>query len=102
MTPNPKVPNLLQVIQDCVQHRAIRLTRHAEQRMLERDVSLLEVLHVLRSGWHEARKDTFHEDFQSWVYAVRSQASEDRSIRIAVSIDEPARVIVITVIDLDQ
>ncbi len=96
-----KIDDLLQRVRACVDEAKYRVTLHADQRMKQRGVTLPEALHVLRTGWHEKRKDSFDEVFQTWNYAIRSQTYEDRSVRVIVSFDEAEQVVVITVIDLD-
>jgi hypothetical protein len=97
-----KIKNVLEVIKSCVEEGRYQLTIHAEERMIERAVTLPEVLHVLRSGWHERKKDRYSDEFEDWDYAIRSQTNDKRSIRIAVAVEELSNVVVITVIDLDQ
>lgn len=102
MARKEKTPDLLNVIKSCVEDGRYQLTKHADERMVERGVTLPEVLQVLRSGWHERRKDRYNEEYQDWDYAIRSQAGDARSIRVAVAIEDVSEVIVITVIDLEQ
>ena len=74
---------------------------HALQRIKEREVTFLEVRQVLRTGFHEKRKDAFKEEHNSWNYSVRGKTIDKRNLRIVVSFDEDD-MLVITVIDLDK
>ena len=73
---------------------------HAWQRLQQRDVTVQEVLQILRRGYHEARKDEFREDFMEWNYAIRGTTLDARSLRLAVAV-KPGGFFVLTVIDLD-
>lgn len=75
-------------------------TRHASSRKAERQITLPEVLYVLRHGYHEKRKDSFHEEHGAWTYAIRGKTVDRRELRICVSFD-PGGMLVITTIDLD-
>ena len=70
--------------------------------MKERNVNLPEVLEVLRTGYHEKRKDQYDELHRDWNYSIRSQTTDDRSLRVAVAIDQTSGIVVITVIDLES
>ncbi len=102
MSRKKKDPNLLETVKTFVQNGRYHITEHASLRMKERHVILPEVLHVLQSGWHERKKDTYNEKFQDWDYAIRSQPRDERSLRIAVAIDELTMLVIITVIDLNS
>lgn len=78
-----------------------RYVDHALQRIKEREVTFLEVRQVLRTGFHEKRKDVFKEEHNSWSYSVRGKTLDKRNLRIVVSFDEND-MLVITVIDLDK
>ncbi len=70
--------------------------------MEEREVTLLEVLHVLQTGWHEKAKDTYNDRFDEWDYAIRSKTGDERDLRVVIAVEEEPEVVVITVIDLDR
>ena len=74
---------------------------HARERLQQREVTVQEVLQVLRHGHYEAKKDEFREDFKEWNYAVKGKTLDSRALRLAVAI-KPDGFLVITVIDLDK
>jgi hypothetical protein len=94
-----KIANLMAVISRHLADDSYGLSGHARLRMAERDIDLPEVLHVLRNGWHERKKDSFDEAYSSWNYAVRGQSLDKRNLRIVVTFDEG--MLVVTAIDLD-
>ena len=57
------------------------------------------MLQVLKSGFHEKRKDKFDESFNAWNYAVRGKTVDTKELRIIVSFDEN-NMLIITAIDL--
>lgn len=99
---NPKIENVLERIRQCVSNGRYDLSNHAQGRMAERGVNLPEVLHVLKNGWHEKRKDQYDSNRNCWKYAIRSQTVDDRSIRVVVAINQATGVVVVTVVDLEQ
>lgn len=101
MVRKSKIPNLLEKVRECVEAGRYRITLHADQRMTERNVTLPEALYVLKTGWHEKRKDQYQDSFESWNYSIRSQTVDDRSLRVVVAFDETEQIVVVTVIDLD-
>jgi len=76
-------------------------TRHAHERQEERRITRPEVLYVLRYGHHEAKKDRFDEPFKAWNYAVRGKTIDRRDLRIIVSFDESA-MLIITAIEIGR
>lgn len=81
--------------------RAGRLTysSHANQRLKQRKITRPEVEQVLIHGHHEARKDQFNQEFNSWDYAFRGKTVEGRQFVVAI---EAPNVLVVTAIDLDR
>lgn len=74
-------------------------TRHAAERKSERDISLLEVIHVLKGGYHERKKDEFKPEHNDWSYSIRGKTVDKRPLRVVVAFAEPG-MLVITAIDL--
>ena len=75
-------------------------TRHATDRKHERKINLPEAIHVLRSGYHEKRKDEFKESYHAWNYAIRGSTVDRRQLRVCISFDTSG-MLIITIIDLD-
>jgi hypothetical protein len=96
-----KLPDLMNVISDCLVRGAYLDTRHASDRQSERDITREEILQVLRHGYHEKRKDRFEERFSAWNYAVRGKTVDRRGLRVIVSFDK-AGMMIITAIAFDK
>lgn len=95
----PKIDNLCEKIQSCLKKHKYRQSRHAMERVNKRNVTFLDVLHVLENGYREETKDSYDEAFQSWKYSIRGKTVEDIDLRVIISINEE-NMIIITVINL--
>jgi len=76
-------------------------TRHATERRKQLQITRPEVVYVLRHGRHEKRKDEFKEEHGAWTYAIRGKTVDGRNLRVCVSLDNGADMLIITAIDLD-
>jgi hypothetical protein len=94
-----KLDNLLDVVGKHVENGTFFFTEHALERSQQRHIDQAEIRYVLRNGWHEKRKDSFDEAYQSWSYAVRGKSIDgDRDFRVVVYFDDDG-MLIITVID---
>jgi hypothetical protein len=96
-----KLVDLLDVVRTCIAEGRYLDTRHAARRGMEREITRPEILYVLKSGFHEKRKDKFDELYQAWNYAIRGKTVDKKNVRVAVSFDENG-LLIITAIDLDK
>ena len=60
-----KIPNLLEVVKECIESGRYRSCLHLEQREAQRRITRQEVLYVLRHGYHEKKEDDYIEQFQA-------------------------------------
>lgn len=97
----PKISNLMVEVRRCLETGKYLDTRHATERQAERDITRPEVLKVLRTGFHEKKKDQFKEEYQTWNYAVRGKTVDARNLRVIISFD-PNGMLIISAIDLDK
>jgi hypothetical protein len=95
----PKIDKLLDKARACIASGYYLDTSHAQQRKRERNISLPEVLYVIRTGYHEKRKDEFKEEYNDWTYAVRGFTVDHRELRIAIAFTGK-NMLIITVIEL--
>lgn len=75
---------------------------HAKLRLNQREVTLPELEYVIEKGRREPKKDEFKLEHNAWNYAIKGKTVDNRNLRIAVSLDEKTKVLIITVIDLDK
>ena len=94
-----KIANLMKLVKEAISSGRFYDTRHASERQSQRKITRPEMLQVLKSGFHEKRKDKFDENFNAWNYAVRGKTVDTKELRIIVSFDEN-NMLIITAIDL--
>ena len=80
---------------------------HALQRQVERQITRPEYLHALRTGYHEARKDEYREEYRAWSYSIRGDTVDGRDIRVVVSFEKVADksdelLLIITVVEVSH
>ncbi len=96
-----KINNLIAVVGKCLDEGRYLDTRHATERQEERSITRPELLKVLRTGFHEKKKDQFKEEYQAWNYAIRGKTVDERNLRVIVSFDLNG-MLIISAIDLDR
>jgi hypothetical protein len=96
----PKLENVLKIAKDCIENGHYLPTFHAECRQLERDITLLDALHVIKTGYREPKHDQYKEEWQAWNYAVRGNTLQNDTARVIFSFNEEATLLIITVIAL--
>ena len=94
-----KVPNLLEDVHSCLDRGRYLDTRHVTERKLERSITRTEILYVLRTGFHEKKKDKFDEAYNSWNYAIRGKTMDTRELRIIISFGKN-NMLIITAMEL--
>ncbi len=95
----PQLEKLLETIRNCIDKDRYTQTVHALQRESERSIDLLDVLYVLKTGYHEKSKTKFDEVFKTWKYAIRGKTLDDDNIRVIIAFDAND-MFIITVIKL--
>lgn len=95
-----KLENVLEIAKKCIENGQYLPTFHAECRQLERDITLLDALHVIKNGYREAKHDQYKEEWQAWNYAVRGITLQDDSARVIISFNDEVTMLIITVINL--
>jgi hypothetical protein len=94
-----KILDVLKQARGCVERGRYYDTSHAALRKLQRRISLTDVLHVLRHGYHEKQKDQYKPEHNDWNYSIRGRSMDGKDIRVIVAFDEDD-VLIITVIEL--
>jgi hypothetical protein len=91
---------LFQKIKECIESGTYLFTKHAIDRREEREVTIPDVLYVLKNGVPEKRKDTWDELYKTWKYAIKGNTVDKDPLRIIVSFAESG-MLIITVIRID-
>jgi len=93
--------NVLGIARECIEAGRYIATFHAECRQFERDITLLDALHVIKNGYREPKHDKFKEEWQCWNYAVNGQTLQDDTVRAIISFDDK-KLLIITVINISK
>lgn len=96
-----KILNLLDVVKQCVEDGRYLETVHAKQRQALRGIILPHILHVLKNGIHEKKKDTFDEVYQAWNYAIRGCTADNVEMRVIISFDDVEQLLIITAFHIE-
>jgi hypothetical protein len=96
----PKIPNLLEKVKECLNSGKYRFSKHALDRKKERFISLPNVLEVLNKGHHEKAKDSWDFVFKTWNYSIKGKTIDANPCRVIVSFEENG-LLIITVIRLN-
>jgi hypothetical protein len=96
----PKLENVIEKARDCIESGNYLATFHAECRQLERDITLLDALHVINHGYREPKHDQYKEEWQAWNYAIRGTTLQDETVRVVISFDEVLKLLIVTVINI--
>lgn len=89
-----QLEELFSKIRSCIDQGIYRQSKHAIERELEREITLPDVLYVLKNGYHEKQKTSFDEVFQTWKYAIRGKTIDKIDIRIIIAFDEDGMMII--------
>lgn len=75
-----------------------RLTKHAAEEQAKDEIDLQDTLHVLKTGFHENKKTSFNNAFQTWNYAIRGKTEDLKDVRVIISFS--SEMMIVTVIGL--
>lgn len=95
----PKITDILSKVKEAVISGEYLDMTHAQARSRERNITRPEYEYVLKSGYHERKKDEYKENHKAWNYAIRGKTVDGRDLRVAVSFEDND-MLIITVIDL--
>jgi hypothetical protein len=73
-----KHANLLANIRKCIEEGRYLETIHAQIRQHQRLIILSDIIKVLLTGYHEAKKDKFDSTYGAWNYAICGHAKGSR------------------------
>ena len=95
----PKLENVLAKAKSGIEKGKYVATFHAECRQFERDITLLDALHVIKAGFREPKHDQYKDEYKAWNYAVRGDSLQSDPVRVIISFDDD-EMLIITVINL--
>ncbi len=82
----------------------VRILKHANERMAERNVIYFELLQALSGATRNPSRDRYGVEYESWQYSLEGKTKDGRQLRIGVSFEAikgtNERLLIVTVIDL--
>ena len=99
---SPKVKNVASIIERFIETGCYYETLHAQRRMNERNLTRLDVKHVLLTGKRETKRDRYSKEFGAWTYGMRGFTLDGgREVRVVFALDEHA-LAVVTAVELAE
>ncbi len=89
-----KLKDVLRTIKACIEQDRYVFSKHALDRVRERNIDIPTTLNVLLSGYEEKKKTCFDKENNTWKYAIRGKTSEDLSVRVIVAFEEDGMVVI--------
>lgn len=96
-----QLENVLYKIKECIEEGKYMLVSHALDRQKERSINLPTTLYVLKNGYHEKRKTSFDNEYNTWKYAIRGKSPDNLDIRVIVTFDN-SDMLIITVMHVTR
>ena len=89
-----KESEILLVARQATDRKLYRHSEHALLRHSQRNIRLDNVIHVLKTGYREPKKDVYDENFKTWKYSIRGNSLEDEDLRIIIAFADGILIIV--------
>ena len=99
--PPAKRTDLMTEIRRCIESDDYLDSFHSSLRQAERNISRPEILYVLKTGYHEEKKDRYEHRYLSWNYAIRGKTLDGREPRVVVTFSEAGLLLIVTAIELN-
>lgn len=96
-----KVQNVVFLAQRLMGKGAYVISHHAYARKTQRKLSLGDIQNVIKTGFHEKKKDEYKDEFMDWNYAIKGKTLDNEFARVCIAFDKETNLIVITVIRLE-
>lgn len=96
-----KIENVIALAKNLMQKGDYVISKHAKLRQGERCFTIGDIKNVIKTGFHEKKKDEYKSDHADWNYAIKGTTLDDEPARICVAFIEENHMIVITVIRLE-
>ncbi|MBS0655148.1 MAG: DUF4258 domain-containing protein [Verrucomicrobia bacterium] len=96
-----KVDNVVALARKLMEKGAYVISNHAYERGEQRGISLGDIKNVIKTGYHEKRKDAYKEEFMDWNYAIKGMTLDSDLARVCIAFVQENSLIVVTVIRLE-
>lgn len=85
-------------IRRCLELHRYRISKHAIERRVLRDIVFADIRNALLHGYHEKEKTLFDVASQTWKYAIRGKTLDGVEIRVIIAFEQ--EMVIITVMKL--
>jgi hypothetical protein len=96
-----KIDNASALAKNLMEKGAYAISKHAKLRQGERCLTMGDIKNIIKTGYHEKKKDEYKDEYADWNYAIRGKTLDDDQARICIAFIEESHFIVITVIRLE-
>ena len=96
-----KIVDIVVLANSLLRKGSFVISTHAKLRLGQRMLTIGDVKSVIRTGFHENKKDEFKEQFGEWNYAIRGKTLDGDQARICITFLKKKLFIVITAIRLE-
>ncbi len=93
--------DVLRVARKCIENGNYRATFHAECRKNERDLTLLDALHVIQTGYRAREHDQDKTEFLFRNYAIEGLTLQEDEARVVISFDGDL-LLIVTMINITK
>lgn len=100
----PKLKGVHDLVKKCLEEGRYIETWHGEARKGTRNITSLEMRHVLNRGRYTPSRDRYDPIYgdHGWSYAFEGLTLERRRLRVVVAFDAATQALIVTVVDLDR
>ena len=96
-----KIEGVVALTKKLMEQGAYVISNHAMIRKGQRSLTVGDIKNIIRTGYHEKRKDEYKQEFRDWNYAIHGKTLDDDQARVCIAFSEDGHFIVITVIRLE-
>jgi Domain of unknown function (DUF4258) len=96
-----KLENIIALAQDLMQKGAYVISEHAKLRQEERIFTIGDIKNIIKTGYHEKKKDEYKDEYADWNYAIKGKTLDEEQARICIAFIKKSCFIVVTVIRLE-
>ncbi len=90
----PKLDTAREKAIHCIKSGEYRYTSHGNDRKLERQITELDALYVIKTGYRVQQRDNYCEINKGWTYAFEGETLQEERLRVIVAFVENILVIV--------
>ncbi len=82
------IENVLKVVKKHISDEAYQFSDHALEELVNDNLDLRDIIHVLLHGRHDESKTIFSTKHQSWNYAISGKTIDGLDVRVIVAFED--------------